>query len=122
MVIFKDILKELRAKRGLTQEQLADQLEVPHSNIRRYESSTVGLPHIERLISISEFFGVSIDQLIGRSELDIKFVEFIDLSNDELIKKPMYYKGKELSDDQKQQFIAIVRGIFDSRKVLKENR
>jgi DNA-binding XRE family transcriptional regulator len=35
---FKDRLKQLRHERGITQDMLADAIDVPPSTIRRYES------------------------------------------------------------------------------------
>lgn len=118
-LVFREILKELRLKRGMSQEQLADAISIPHSNIRRYESSKKGHPQIERLVQIADYFGITLDELIGRKEIDNKVNEFVNLSNEELLKATMYYDGYEINEEQKRQFIAIVRGIFDSRKALK---
>lgn len=63
---FKDILKGLRYKKGITQEQLADALNIPASTIRRYESTEDSLPHKDRLKTIADYFGVSVDHLLGR--------------------------------------------------------
>lgn len=67
MVLFKDRLKELRLERGLTQEQLAERMDIPASSIRRLEASD-SLPRRERLLSISAFFGESIDYLMGNTD------------------------------------------------------
>lgn len=65
-MVFKERLKELRSKRGLTQEQLAVSLGIPESTIRRYESVEDSMPRRERLEKIADFFGVSTDYLTGR--------------------------------------------------------
>ncbi|MEK4452339.1 MULTISPECIES: helix-turn-helix domain-containing protein [Paenibacillus] len=66
MTLFKDRLKELRLERGLTQEQLAEQMDIPASSIRRLEVSD-SIPRRERLLSFSTFFGESIDYLMGNT-------------------------------------------------------
>ncbi|NUU62654.1 helix-turn-helix domain-containing protein [Paenibacillus agri] len=68
MVLFKERLKELRLERGLTQEQLADQLDIPASSIRRLEASD-SIPRRDRLLSLSAFFGESIDFLMGNTDI-----------------------------------------------------
>ncbi|MED0676948.1 helix-turn-helix domain-containing protein [Aneurinibacillus thermoaerophilus] len=65
---FRERLKELRSKKGITQEQLAAHLDIPESTIRRYESVEDSLPRRERLDKIADFFGVSIDYLLGRTD------------------------------------------------------
>lgn len=57
-------LKELRKKAGLTQEQLAEQLNVSRQAIAKWESGS-GLPDIENLVNISRFFHVSTDLLLN---------------------------------------------------------
>lgn len=54
MALFKERLKELRLERGLTQEQLAEQMDIPASSIRRLEVSD-SIPRRERLLSFSTF-------------------------------------------------------------------
>lgn len=63
---FKERLKELRTKKGITQEVLASYLDIPESTIRRYESSEDSTPRRERLEKIADFFDVSVDFLLGR--------------------------------------------------------
>lgn len=87
MALFKERLKELRLERGLTQEQLAEQLDIPASSIRRLEVSD-SIPRRDRLLSFSTFFGESIDYLLGntnerqrnRKEETIKYSTEEDLS------------------------------------------
>lgn len=53
----------LRKKRGLSQEQLAEQLGVSRQAVSKWESGTA-LPEIDKLILLSEYFNVSIDYLV----------------------------------------------------------
>ncbi|WP_270619814.1 helix-turn-helix domain-containing protein [Paenibacillus macerans] len=67
MPSFADRLRQLRHERGLTQEQLAEQLDIPAASIRRLEV-TESLPRKERLVLLSNFFNVSIDYLMGNTD------------------------------------------------------
>ncbi|MEQ1634737.1 MAG: helix-turn-helix transcriptional regulator [Planctomycetota bacterium] len=60
-------LRELRARRGLTQEQVAGALEVHESAVSRWENGS-RFPTGEDLLALSELFKVSIDTLFGKSE------------------------------------------------------
>ena len=56
-------LYELRKKRSLSQEQLAEQLNVSRQAISKWESGKA-VPESDTLVSISEYFGVSLDYLL----------------------------------------------------------
>ena len=62
-------LKKLRKDRGLSQEQLADQLNVSRQAISKWELGE-SIPDTENLILLSKFYGVSIDYLL-LNELNI---------------------------------------------------
>ena len=53
-------IKTLRKGRGLTQQQLADKLEITRATISNYEVGRRS-PHISELKRIADFFGVGID-------------------------------------------------------------
>lgn len=62
-------LKELRQKHSVSQQDLADLLKVTTRAWRFYESGKRE-PNIARLISLADYFNVSIDYLVGRSDKD----------------------------------------------------
>lgn len=85
-------LRYLRKENGLTQEQLADIFLLNKSSISRYEKGHQ-VPEIDTLNQIADFFDVSIDYLLGRTNTkqfeNITEVENIfeypnDLSSDEI--------------------------------------
>ncbi len=57
-------IKKLRKLRGVTQEALADRLNVTPQAISRWESES-GFPAIEYLPDLAGFFGISVDELLG---------------------------------------------------------
>ena len=67
-------LKDLRKKRGLTQEQLAEELHVSRQAVAKWESGA-GMPSIDNIRQISLLFHVSADWLLDTSaekELTLK--------------------------------------------------
>lgn len=60
-------LRELRARRGLTQEQVARRLGCHESAVSRWESGG-RFPTSEDLVLLADLFHVSVDSLLGRAE------------------------------------------------------
>ena len=60
-------LKELRKKKGISQLRLASDLNTTQNTISRYETGERE-PGIDELIKIADYFNVSVDYLIGRTE------------------------------------------------------
>ena len=60
----KDILKSLREKKGLTQDQLAERVMVTRQAVSRWENGETQ-PDTEQLKTLSKEFGVSINTLLG---------------------------------------------------------
>lgn len=65
---FNEKLQELRKQKNLTQEELAEHLYVSRTAISKWESGR-GYPSIESLKVISEYFSVSIDELLSGEEI-----------------------------------------------------
>ena len=68
MMEFHEKLQELRKQRGLTQEELAEALYVSRTEISKWESGR-GYPNIDSLKEISNFFSVSIDDLLSSEKM-----------------------------------------------------
>ena len=60
-------LAELRGDRGLTQKDLSDQLHISSSSISAYETGA-RLPSIEAVFDFAEYFDVTTDYLLGRTD------------------------------------------------------
>lgn len=74
---FHEKLQELRKKRGMTQEELAQALYVSRTAVSKWESGR-GYPSIDSLKGIARFFSVSIDDLLSGEKL-------IDLAKEEKV-------------------------------------
>ena len=60
-------LAELRGDRGLTQKDLSEQLHISSSSISAYETGA-RLPSIEAVFDFAEYFDVTTDYLLGRTD------------------------------------------------------
>ena len=64
-------LKELRMKKGISQQQLADIIGVSQQSINKYENHR-SEPQIAVLADLADYFETSVDYLIGHSDIDRK--------------------------------------------------
>lgn len=62
-----DRIKILRSTNLLTQKQLADILEISEVSLQRFEYGTAR-PSLDTLIALADYFDVSLDYLVGRSD------------------------------------------------------
>ena len=65
---FHEKLQEMRKRKGLTQEELAELLYVSRTAVSKWESGR-GFPNIESLKAIAKFFSVSLDELLSGEEI-----------------------------------------------------
>ncbi len=65
---FHKKLQELRKNKGITQEELAENLYVSRTAVSKWESGR-GYPSIDSLKEISKFFSVTVDELICSEEI-----------------------------------------------------
>lgn len=60
---FTENLRALREKDGITQEQLAEQMDVSRQTISKWESGA-SMPEMEKLVQLTELFGCTMDGLL----------------------------------------------------------
>ena len=66
---FAEKLITLRNSRKLTQEQLADMLNVSRQSVSKWENGQV-IPDVEKIVELSKTFDVTTDYLLKPSEID----------------------------------------------------
>ena len=62
--MFKDNLMMLRKMRGMTQEELAEKIDVSRQTLSKYETGE-SLPDVEKSRLIAEVFDVTLDELVN---------------------------------------------------------
>ena len=100
---FSEKLLTLRKANGLTQEQLAEKLDVSRQSISKWESGQA-TPELEKIVTLSTIFNVTTDYLLKSSEID-------DLS----VKTEMLEKQQQMmiarEQKQRQVFICITCSV-----------
>lgn len=116
---FSDRLKELRIKEDLSQEDLAEKLNIPRTTISHYENDPERLPRRDRLYEIADFFGVNVEYLLGRSDVvdytdDEK--DFLSDSNRLTVKElsekyELTIDGKPATKEEIKGAVAFIRSL-----------
>ena len=83
----KDVIVHLRQARGLSQEQLAQQLHVTRQAISRWETGET-LPNVETLKDLSRLFDVSINTLLGSPRMPVCQRCGMPLTDDVMSREP----------------------------------
>lgn len=102
--MFGDIFKELRLEKKLSQEKIAEDLEISQPLIAKWESHQ-STPSPEMLDYIADYFNVSVDYLIGRSKYKNLEADNSKLDN------VLFSKAKDLTDDEKKTIINVINAI-----------
>ena len=97
-------LRELRKLRSLTQKEVAQAINVSAQSYGYYEN-WINKPDPETLIKLADFFEVSVDYLIGRSD-ELGFVNVVT-------------NGAELTKDEKTLLDCFNKlGVFERDAIL----
>lgn len=67
-LMFPERLKSLRNQKGVTQDEVANALGVSRATVAGYESGKKREPDYETLRKIADYFSVSTDYLLGRTD------------------------------------------------------
>ena len=112
-------IKELTKKRGLTLIQLEEKLGYSRNTLYKLKTQK---PNAERISEIADFFGVSTDYLLGRTDNpriadDQKFYfEGQEVDVEELAGTAMRFNGKPLTDKDKRAIQRIIEGFLLSQE------
>ena len=67
MIKFSERLRELRQEKGMKQREMADILQIKLRSYQNYEGGE-RRPDYEGLVTLADYFDVSTDYLLGRSD------------------------------------------------------
>lgn len=76
---FGEVLKKLRTERAMSQQMLADSLGIKRTTVTNYESGN-SYPPFNLLLDIVNFFDVSSDYLLGRSDVQQNVQPIVQLT------------------------------------------
>ena len=113
MSTFGERLKMLRKSKKITQQQLADLLFVNKSSISRYESNSQ-LPESSQLQKLADYFDVSLDYLVGRTDIrNYSESVKVDSKKNELLKAKFNKDNLELSKKEIEDLIEKLECLLE---------
>ena len=96
-------LKVLRKEKNISQQQLANILEISQQAINKYENHKVE-PDISTLIAMADYFGVTLDYLVGRFESEDSEDNVVITDSE----KELVFNFKKLTESEKTGVKALI--------------
>lgn len=100
-------IKELCEERGITMTKLQEELGLSSSLIRKWKTNTS--PSIDKVMTIAQYFGVSIDYLMGLSDIQSSAEELI--GDDDFVS--LQRARSRLSQKDKEKMMKMLRLGFE---------
>lgn len=96
-------LKKIREEKNLTQQALADMLNIQRPTYSRYENGDRE-PDFDTILKMSEILEVSTDYLLGKTDNPASLDE--QLSKEEFA---LYGEAHDLTDEEKQKVLDFIK-------------
>ncbi len=112
---FKERLKELRKRRGLSQVVLAERLGLSKSTIGAYETGDI-TPSLDALNLLADFFNVDINYLLGKEDGSTYYLdpEAAEIANEIYNRKDLrmlFDTTRKISKEDLQFIVRMVEGL-----------
>ncbi len=109
-------LKEVRVEKGLSQVNVSSSIGRNNKSYSCYELEQRQMDY-ETLIAVADFFDVSIDYLLGRTE-NKRFLASMDENENGFIcskdEKELIKSYRQLNNEQKQYIRGVITGVSSS--------
>ena len=106
-------LRKLRLLKGVSQQQLAEIIGTSQQSINKYENQGVE-PDILGLTKLADYFGATIDELVGRAPPDNPLsLEELEWTKEEILLIRDY---RRLSREEKDSIRLILRNYLQRRE------
>lgn len=109
-------IAHLRERKGLSQVQMAKELNIAPSTLGMWETNKRGLKE-DSIKQLADFFNVTTDYLLGQNQVP-EWASDDDLMKlDEMLSsnKPMSYNGVELNEEDRERINAVLVQVFWER-------
>lgn len=131
--MLKERLKELRSEKQITQRELANLLRLSPSTIAMYETGQ-RMPDPEILQRIADFFGVSTDYLLGRTDIPNPYIpeEYTQkhkvakrdlMQYEDFIKQAgIFFMNDEVAEEDKEKLFRDISELFWKAKEMNKKK
>ena len=114
--MFAQRLKALRKANSITQEQLAAIIGVERSSVGKYEGKSQTIPSDDVKYRIAEYFGVSVDYLMGYTDNPNPPIQESQLTEAE---HKLLDGFRSLNEEGREKLIDYVDDLIQSGKYIK---
>ena len=118
-------IKELRNIKGINQQTLAEVLSVQRPAISKYENGEIPLTD-DTIRILADYFGVTIDYLLGRTDDPTPLGSASDDSSDDItfddFMFALYSETRDLTDEQKDVILKNAQLLNRLQKLEEESR
>ncbi|PKL00040.1 MAG: XRE family transcriptional regulator [Tenericutes bacterium HGW-Tenericutes-1] len=131
--MLKNRLKQEREKRDLSQRELSQMINVSQQTIGSWETGRTE-PNSDTLQQLANFFGVSVDYLLGRS-IDGQSLQMNSEDNKEDLKEKFYqlldilknndiniFNGKEMQRQTQFELFSDIKSALENAEKMEELR
>ena len=114
----KDILKKLRSEKNLTLQEVSEKSGVSYSAYQKYE---LGIRELgaKSLVKLADFYGVSVNYLLGREEAPDPMEQLAKLSSMEVTEQVLLEKYLELPKASREIVINFMKSAIKEAEARK---
>ena len=107
-------LKELRLNSGITQKQLANHLRIAQNTLSYWENGKYE-PDSENLTAIADYFDVSVDYLLGKTDIKKAPVES-DKGNRPAMEREFMELFELLPAEKRKTIVAVMKSLLTDKE------
>lgn len=107
-------IKELTSKKGISLAELERQTNLSSGSITKWNKSS---PSIDKVNALADYFDVSVDYLLGRTELPRYIVDDAERESsiEHAIESTFICGGEELTENDRNILKGIIEGYLKSK-------
>ena len=100
-------IRDLRKEKGMTQEKLAEELDISRSKVSSWETNKRDMS-ITEAIKLADIYKVSLDNLFETNNINEK--EYLEISN-------KFLRNKEISLKEKARIIELIKNSLKNQNI-----
>jgi len=133
MATFSERMRELRKEKGISLEKLAEMMGTTKATLSRYENSK-RIPNIEFVKELAKIFNVSVDYLLGRTDVRNTFIPDDYTQKYKVTKKDLlqyedfiknagaFFMNDEVAEEDKEKLFKDISELFWKAKEINKEK
>jgi len=133
MATFSERMRELRKEKGISLEKLAEMMGTTKATLSRYENSK-RIPNIEFVKELAKIFDVSVDYLLGRTDVRNTFIPDDYTQKYKVTKKDLlqyedfikhagaFFMNDEVAEEDKEKLFKDISELFWKAKEINKEK